>query len=97
MRRHIIFYGDNLDLDELKELLKINGLCGKFRVSKLDMIATNIDEAYRLMKIFDNSDLFVMHIGSARYFSEQGMLIATATFVRRQSRFKYNRGSYFMF
>ena len=97
MRRHIIFYGDNLDLEKLKEIIKINGLRGKFRVSELNETVTNIDDAYRLMKIFDNSDLFVMDLGSIKYFSEMHMLIATSAFTKRNIRFKHFMGEYCMF
>lgn len=96
MRRHIIFYGDNLNLYKLKELLKKNKLHGKFRVSELDMPLTNIDECYQLMKIFDNSDLFVMDFSSIRKFSGRWLLISTATIIERSSRFDEYE-DYFMF
>lgn len=96
MRREIIFFGSDLDLDKLKEVLKINGLSGKFRVKKFTKKVTNIEEAYELMKILEESDLFATELGKFDTFTENSILVPISTIIKRN---KYNRlvGTYALF
>lgn len=88
---NLIILGHDIDIDSVKDLLKSNGLKGKFKAKVISKPIYTIEEACNLMRRLDESDIYMISFGDDDTLFNLGLTVGYITGRIRRFRVMMNR------